>query len=467
LTGPIPFLQKGVEMKGFFKASLSFTLFGAGLFLFPAPSAGEATATPDFYGSLRASYDYRSLGDYEDHDAYGFWHLRGRNLAEKRVEIYTSGRLHSDLDGTSSDAYDPFGSIDDGSKSDLRLLQFYVDIHDKKNQKALRYGRQYVDIADYIQMDGAQIRLFEQGDIGGRVFLGRPVSDYASVSGDLFMGASLVGRPWSGNQSRLTYARYEDDSESANDDHLFLDVKQQMSEEVRGRAYLSVMNEDVRMGGADLYYMSLSDRVLDAVLGVQRWGDYEAGSRAYSPLVDIMGDVEPYTTAYGRITTEVLTWLYLSPGAMVKQPDDSDFTNRAFERYDLSFILEPADGLSTTIALEYWDVEDNDRFFGVSGDIRYRYRKLWELTLGAAYVDYTYLQLADYSVFTDDNPSPAIIQPLDGTRVERSPDAFTYYLRGKWNITENTALRISGEIEDDSDEEDLGYRVTTSVEVWL
>jgi len=265
----------------------------------------------------------------------------------------------------------------------------------------------------------------------------------------------------------LTYARYEDDSASANDDHLFLDVKQQMSEEVRGRAYLSVMNEDVRMGGADLYYMSLSDRVLDAVLGVQRWGDYEAGSRAYSPLVDIMGDVEPYTTAYGRITTEVLTWLYLSPGAMVKQPDDSDFTNRAFERYDLSFILEPADGLSTTIALEYWDVEDNDRFFGVSGDIRYRYRKLWELTLGAAYVDYTYLQLADYSVFTDDNPSPAIIQPLDGTRVERSPDAFTYYLRGKWNITENTALRISGEIEDDSDEEDLGYRVTTSVEVWL
>lgn len=456
-------------MNGFSKSSLCVSVLGAGIFLFPSPAAGEATATPDYSGSLRASYDYRSLGDYDDHDAYGFWHLRGRNLADKHAEIYTSGRLHSDLDGTSSDAYDPFGGIDDGSNGDLRLLQFYIDIHDQDNEKGMRYGRQYVDIADYIQIDGAQVRLFEQGAIGGRVFLGKPVSDYSSVSGDLFLGASMVGRPWEGNQSRLTYARYQDDSAAANDDHFFLDVKQQLGEEARGRAYLSVMNEDVRMGGADLYYASLGDQVLDAVLGLQRWGDYDAGSRVYSPLEDIMGDVEPYTMAYGRITTEMLSWLYLSPGAMVKQPDESDVTNRRFQRYDLSFILEPADGFSTTLALEYWDVEENDRFFGVSGDFRYRYRKLWELTLGAAYVDYTYFQLSDQSVATafDPNTSVVTINPLDGTRVERSPDAFTYYLRGKWNITERTALRVSGSIEDDSDEDDLGYRVRTSIEVWL
>lgn len=467
MPGPILLSLGRVEMKNLSRTRLCGTVLGAGIVLFLSPAAGETTATPDFYGSLRAAYDYRSLGDYDDHDAYGFWHLRGRNLADQRVEIYTSGRLHSDLDGTTSDEFDPFGSIEDGSSSELRLLQFYVDIHDRKNEKGLRYGRQYVDIADYIQMDGAQIRLFEQRAIGGRVFLGKPVSDYSSVSGDLFFGASLVGRPWRDNQSRFTYARYQDDSETANDDHFFLDVRQQLGEEVRARTYLSVMNEDIRMGGADLYYASLSDRVLDAVLGVQRWGDYQAGSRVYSPLVDILGDVEPYTTAYGRITTEVLPWFYLSPGAMVKQPDDSDVTNRRFERYDLSFIFEPADDVSSSITLEYWDVEESDRFFGLSGDIRYRYRRLWELTLGAAYVDYTYLQLADFSVLTDDNPVPPIIQPLDGTRVERSPDAFTYYLRGKWNITENTALRISGEIEDDSDEDDLGYRIRTSFEVWL
>jgi hypothetical protein len=454
-------------MNNLSRTSLCLTLLGAGLFLFSSPATGEIAAVPDFSGSVRAAYDYRSMGGHDDQDAYGYWHLRGRNLADKHVEIYTSGRVHSDLDGTSSDYDDPFRSIDDDSDDDLRLLQFYVDIHDRKNQKGARLGRQYVDVADYIQMDGAQIRLFEQRAIGGRVFLGKPVSDYSSVSGDLFLGASLVGRPWQGNRSRFTYARYEDDSESANDDHFFLDVKQQLGEEVRGRTYLSVMNGDVRLGGADLYYASLSDRVLDAVLGVQRWGDYEAGSRVYSPLVDILGDVEPYTTAYGRITTEVLPWFYLSPGAMVKQPDDSDVTNRRFERYDLNFIFEPADGLSTSFALEYWDVDKGDHFFGLSGDIRYRYRKLWELSLGAAYVEYTQSQLTELSVYTNDDPSPAIILPLDGSRVERSPDAYTYYLRGRWNITEKTALRISGEIEDDSYEDDLSYRVRTSFEVWL
>ena len=448
--------------------SRCLALLGAGLFLFAAGAVGEeATRLEDYSGSVRGDYVYRNMGNYEDHDAYGYWHFRGRNLSDKRLEVYTSGRLHSDLDGTTSDSDDPFRSIDDPSGGEIRLLQFYVDIHDRKGDKALRYGRQYVDVADYIQMDGAQVMLFERHGFGGRVFLGRPVSDYASTSGDVFGGVSLVGRPCAGNVSRATYARYEDDSAGEADDHWFLDVRQQFADEVRARTYLSVMNDDVRMGGADLTYVSMSDRVLDAMLGIQRWGDYSAGTRAYSPLTEVLGDLEPYTMAYGRITTETTPWLYLSPGAMVKQPDDSDFTNRRFGRYDLSFILEPKDDITATVALEYWDVENDDRFFGLSGDIRYRYRKLWELTLGAAYIDYTYLQLADQSVITDDNQSPPLIDPQDGTRVERSPDAFTYYLRGRWNITKKASLRLSGEIEDDSDESDLAYRIRTSFEVRL
>ncbi len=443
-------------------------LLSAGLAFGVLPSqGGEGSVQPDVSGSFRATYDYRGLGSYDDHDAYGFWYLRGRNLADKRVEIYTSGRLHSDLDGDSSSSYDPFGSIDDGEQGKLRLLQFYVDVHDPEKRMAMRYGRQYVDVADYIQMDGAQAMLFENGRLGGRVFLGKPVSDYSSVAGDAFGGVSLVGRPWWGNVSRATYAQYHDGSESATDDGIFLDMKQQVSDELRSRAYLSLMNEDIRMGGADLYYISMSDQVFDAMLGVRRWGDYDAYSRVYSPLIDALGDEEPYTTAYGRFTTELLPWLYLSPGAMVKQPDDSDFTNRSFERYDLNFILEPSDALTASVALEYWDVEESDSFFGLSGDIRYRYRRLWEVSAGAAYVDYSYYQLSDYSVVTDDNQAPPLIDPLDGTRVERSPDAFTYFLRGRWNISERTSLLLAGEIEDDSEETDLGMRVRTSIEVRL
>lgn len=456
-------------MKNLSRKSPCLVLIGAGLFLYCAPVLGEGPASPAYSGSFRASYDYRTLGDYEDHDAYGFWYYRARNLGDERVEIYTSGRLHADLDGATTSSYDPFGSISDDSASDIRLLQFYVDVHDPEKTRAIRCGRQYVNVADYIQIDGAQIMLFEKQEIGGRVFLGQPVSDYTSVNGDVFAGASLVGRPWEGNQSRVTYARYRDKSRDAEDDHYFLDMHQRLGDEIRARGYLSVMNEDVRMGGADLFYVSMSDYLFDAVLGIQRWGDYTAGTRAYSPLTEVLGDLEPFTMAHARCTAEVLPWFYLSPGAMVREPDDSDLTNRGFERYDLSFIVEPGADLSTTVALEYWDVEDNERFFGLSGDIRYRYAGLWELVLGAAFADLRYFELADQSVETsfDFNTSAVTVTPLDGTRVERTPDALTYYLRGRWNITEKTALRISGEIEDDSDQEDVGYRVRTSFEVWL
>ena len=453
-------------MKGFAKKSLCGILLTAGLLLVLAPVQAAEPAKADYSGSLRLSHDYRALGEYDDSDAYAYWYLRGRNLADKRVEIYTSGRLNSDLDGSgSSYADDPFISLEDTSlKDSVRVLQLYLELHDRKNTMALRAGRQYVDIADYIQMDGLQAMLFENQKLGGRVFLGQPVSYYSSIDGDLFGGASLVGKPWQGNRSRATYARYQDDSEGAADDHYFFDVRQQLMEEVRLRTYLSVMNEDVRMGGLDFYYMSLSEKVFDAVLGVRRWGEFDASTRAYSPLVQVLGDQEPYTTAYGRFTTQLLPTFYLSPGAMVRYPDESNYTNRGYERYDLNFIYEPFDAFNASIALEYWDVEDDDRFFGVSGDIRYRYRRIWEVSLGAAFLDYTYFQFSDFSLTADGGST---IVGEDGTRVEVSPYAFTYFLRGRWNINQHLALRISGEIEDNSDEDDLGYRIRTSFEVRL
>jgi hypothetical protein len=148
----------------------------------------------------------------------------------------------------------------------------------------------------------------------------------------------------------------------------------------------------------------------------------------------------------------------------LRYPDDSDETNRRYERYDISLIYEPTDALSTTVALEYWDVEDDDQFFGLTGDIRYRHRKIWEASLGAAYLDYTYYQFSDFTISADGG---AIVVGSDGTRTEASPFAFSYFLRGKWNIDKNMALRISGEIEDDSTEDDLGYRIRSSFEVRL
>lgn len=454
------------------KLSPCKSLLIAGLFLLWVPAwADEAVldakpSTAVYSGSLRGTYDYRALGEYDDQDSYAYWYFRGRNLVDKRVDFYTSGRFHYDLDGA-GDSYsdDPFVSLEDTSlKDSTRILQLFVDLHDQGNKMTLRCGRQYVDIADYIQMDGIQLMLFEDRKLGGRVFAGKPASYYSSVSGDLFGGASLVGRPWEGNRSRATYARYEDDSEAAADDHYFFDMWQQLGEEVRTRAYLSVMNGDVRMGGADVNYVSLSERVFDAAMGVRRWGQYEANTRVYSPLYDVLGEQEPYTVAYGRFTTQVLPMFYLSPGAMLRRPDESNATNYGYDRYDLDFIFEPSKAFNASVALEYWNVEDAESFFGLSGNIRYRHHNLWEASIGAAYVDYTYAQYTDFSLV---DGGGSIVVGADGTRIEVSPYAFTYFLRGKWNITDNLALRLSGEIEDDSDEADLGYRIRTSLEVRL
>ena len=125
-----PVLSKKVEMKDFTKSSSCRSLLVAGLFLVWVPVHGAEPAKADYSGSLRASHDYRGLGEYNDSDAYAYWYLRGRNLADKRVDIYTSGRFHEDLDGSgNSYTNDPFISLEDTSlKDSVRVLQLYLDL---------------------------------------------------------------------------------------------------------------------------------------------------------------------------------------------------------------------------------------------------------------------------------------------------------------------------------------------------
>lgn len=452
--------------RGLNPARLSVRIFFIFLFLQAVSVHAWQSDKAVYTGSLITTYDYRVQGDDEDHDGYAYWRIGGRNMASGHVDVYVSGRAHDDLDGSSASvSADPFVGLQDTSREDeVRLLQLYMELHDAKNKMALRIGRQYADVADYIHMDGAQAILFERGRLGGRLFAGQPVSFYTSTSGDLFAGASVVGRPWNGNRSRITYARYEDDDREVADDHFFINIRQQVSDSLRARGYLSVMNEDVRMSGGDVYYISRGEEVFNVRAGIRRWESYDAQTRVYSPLIQTLGGQEPYTTAYGRFTRELLPWLHLAPGIYVRYPDTDNSSNRHYERYNLGLIFRPEDAFKANIGLEYWDVEERDRFFGLSGQVEYEHRKLWEIAAGAAYLDYTYYRFSDFSVSADGG---GIVAVEDGTRTEVSPDNFTYFVRGKWNVNRHLVLRLSGEIEDDSEEADLGYRVRATVEVRL
>jgi hypothetical protein len=389
-------------------------------------------------------------------------------MAEGRLDVYTSGRIQNDLDDPStppSQADDPYVSVSDTDDAmDERLLQLYADVHDVNKRAALRAGRMYIDISDYLHLDGAQATFMERSKVGGRVYVGPPVSYYSSLSGDLAAGLSLQIRPWAGNRTRFTVARYEDDEEGGADNNYFFDAYQDLSEISRVRGQLSVLNDEFRMGRGDFYYFS-PDGEGDLVVGASYWGSFDAETRAYSPLYEVLGEAQPYSYLYARLTQLVVPTLYLAPGASFRFVDDAggdDYANRNYSDFELAFIYEPSRAFNTAISLQYWNVEDYDRFFGVTWDVRYRHLKIWEISAGTAYADYTYDTYSDFSYSA--NGGQTVISET-GSVIEESPFVYTYFLRGKWRVTKKLILKLQGDIEDNSETGDLAYRGRGSVEV--
>lgn len=417
-------------------------------------------------GRIRAQYDYRSQGSERDTDFYGYLTSEARDLGGGQADVYLSGRVKSDLDDKSPAdlAEDPFHSVDESDGvTENRLLQLYVDVHNRERTQSLRAGRQYIEIADYLHLDGAQILYRENGALGGRIYGGQPVSYYTSVSGDYAGGLSLVGRPWEGNRTRVTAARYHSDEEDDDDQHIFLDVRQQLSESQRARVQLSVLNDEFRMGRAD-WYLSTPDGETDLALGSSYWGSFDARTRAYSPLYDVLGEQDPYTYAYGRLTQMVVPHWFLSPGVAWRFADETDsaYSNRDYENYDLALIYEPSRSFTASVALEYWAVDEDDSFLGVSGEVRYRHGRVWEVSGGASFSEYTYDTYSDIS-YSGNGGSTVISET--GTVSQETPFVKTYFLRTKWRLNKALALRLQGDIEDDEDADDLAYRGRGSLEV--
>ncbi|MBU4460017.1 MAG: hypothetical protein KJ579_05575 [Verrucomicrobia bacterium] len=431
-------------------------------------AAPDARKKPVITLRLRAEYDVRSQGDDRDSDLYGYLYGGVRDLNDGRLDVYVSGRLHSDLDeseASSSDA-DPFWSLDDSDGvTERRLLQAYADLHDRAGRLSLRGGRQYVEIADYLHLDGGQVAYREQERLGGRVYVGRPVSYYTSVSGDLAAGLSLVGRPWTGNRTRLTFAHYRDDSEDGSDRDYFLDMQQNFSDEMRARGQVSFLNDEFRMGRLDLFFFS-DDGKTDLALGGSHWGRFDARTRAYSPLYRVLGEQEPYSYAYVRLTQQIVPTVFLSPGASARfaGSGDNDANNRDYRNCDLTLTYEPVRAFSASVSLQYWDVDAADSFLGVAWEARYRHRRVWEVSAGAAYAQYTYDSYSDISYSVNGGQT---VFSENGTVVEKSPYVYTYFVRARWNLTRHLAVRIQFDIEDDQAASDLAFRGRGSLEVRL
>ena len=439
--------------------------------LVPVRGQGEgslltsAPVQPHYEGQVRLDYDYRSQGDSKDSDFYGSWYGGAHDLGNGYLDFYASGRAHRDLDGSS--LYDgTFRSPDDArGVTENRLQQAYLDAHDRNSDLQVRLGRQYIDEADFLQLDGGLVSLFDNGKLGGNAYFGVPVSYYLPVTGDLAGGASLVGRPWTGNRTRFTYADYYDHSADQSDHNFFVDLQQELSDAVRTRAQASILNGDFRMAYVDCSYFA-PDGSTDAHIGGSRWGEFDAKTVAYSPLYQQFGVQQPYTFLYAKLSYAITPKWMISPGISANRADDSgqNFSNRDYSDYDLTLIYAPIKALSTSVSLHYWNVDGGDSLLGLNGEIRYRYRRLWEISAGSAYVQNTYNSYSDiaYSI----NGGQTVFQE-NGTVTKETPYSLSYFLRTRWNFTPRTSLRLEGSIEDDKEVSALSYELRSSLQVRL
>lgn len=426
----------------------------------------NAPAMPaKFEGRIRTDFEYRSEGPYKDSDLYESWYGGARDLVRGKLDFYASGWSHQDFDRTSSSsqADNIFVGADDSATED-RLLQCYLDAHDQAGNMRVRAGRQYIDSSDYLHLDGVDGALFEKEKLGVGGYFGAPVSYYTSLSGDYAGGVWLQGRPWQGNRTRFTCAQYDADS-GEQDNNYYIESQQQLTDAARFSAQASVLNDDFRMARGDFFYFAPGGGT-DFYCGGSQWGSFDAKTRAYSPLYDVLGKQEPSTYGYAKVAQQLSPHWMLMPGisCRVAEGDDHTYANRSYNDYDLSLIYEPIKSVSASLSVDYWDVSGGDSFLGLSGEIRYRYKKIWELSAGTSYADYSYNSYSDIS-YTLNGGQTMIYE--NGTVSVEDPYSYTYFLRMKWNITRRLVMRLQGDIEDDSTSSDLAYRGRASIEVRL
>ncbi len=430
----------------------------------PAVSVAALSAEKpaSYSGRVRVEYDYRSLGDEHNSNLYGSWSAAGHNLQQGLADFYFSGRMRQGLEDSAT-----FHGLNDGAGvTESRILQGYLDVHDKPDDLKLRLGRQYVDVADYLTIDGAQAILFENRDLGGRVYVGAPVSYYATEASTVALGASLVGTPWEGNRTRFTYAQYGGNSEESGcDRNYFADMRQQLITGVQARGRLAVLNDQFRNGSLDLSGMT-PDGDTSLFVGGSRWGECDASTRAYSPLAQLLGKEDPYSMYYARLSQAITRTVSLSPGVSYRLADGGgngpdDFSNRSYSDYDLTLMYDPNRVLSSSLSLQYWDVSGGDKFVGLSGEVTYRKPKVWEIGAGCEYAAYSYNYNTDFTYIADGGH--AKIGP-DGTS-ETSPYAVTYFVRAKWSVTRCLTLRAQCDLENDKALSALGVWARASAEV--
>ncbi|MEW6220053.1 MAG: hypothetical protein AB1634_11040 [Thermodesulfobacteriota bacterium] len=405
----------------------------------------------------------RAAGGSQDSDLYDHWLVRGSGWAGGHLDGAFSGRLHKDLDSTDrSLGSDLFVGVEDRRQGWAeQIYQLWADLHTGDGRFGLRLGRQYLENAGALQIDGGLLRFFAGDPLDGELFFGRPVSYYSTTRDDWAGGAALGARLWPGGKLRLAYVAFRDREVDARDEQLLVEAWQRLAASWQARGRLMLLDAELAMAAAEARYGALAAG-FDAWLRLEHWQGLGAMGNAYSPLQATLGDLAPFTVLSARCSKVLLPWLTVSPGVSGRfvAAGNRDLHNRQYGHADLTFLFTLTPAWTLSVSGEHWDVSGHDRFQGVSGQVSYRPGGLWDLSAGTAYLDYHYTQYADTSFAL--RPADVVIA-ADNSVVQVSPDAYTLFVRLRCRLTEAVSLRIHAELEDNSLESDTIYGLRTTL----
>lgn len=407
-----------------------------------APDEGSSAAACrfpcDLHGALVLRYRYRSGAEETDSDLYATLDLDFGNPEQDQV----SGRLSANAAVTIGEREEGrselFGLQDTYSGSTLdHVYEAYLDVHTWDALRTLRVGRQQsYETPVFLWFDGLYVESEPCPEHGGFVggYGGRPVHEYDSRrrSRDelygLFAGAPL----WEGGRARFDWLHLEDGSVLgyADDDLYELTCWQDVARGVDLEASYS------RLGGESRDYRVRASAVDPEGGFTLRLSLYELlASQALRPLeinpfFTALGTLHPYRQAQVVGTKLVGDWLHLEGGADLRRvEDDADLgpSNRDVDRYHVTgtVIGLGDEGLDLSLTGETWDGGSTETE-AWGADLTQRVSDSLRASAGSYYSLYKYDELTG----------------------EERDHVRTYYLRARLKHSENLALRLLIEFED-------------------
>ncbi|MBS0002910.1 MAG: hypothetical protein KFF45_07515 [Thioalkalivibrio sp.] len=429
-----------------------------------------------FSGTLDATYGLRRFSGRSDKDLQTFLSLRAEDIVADRLDAAISLYWHDDLDGLSSppagetvteeprpgrrgegrrrrDAYevdprasDPFLDLDQAADNDFRLYTAYANLnHAGIPGGSLRLGRQFIDEIDFVHFDGASVQLRPTPRVDAKVFGGRPVSFFSGTSGESLYGTRGEFRPTSRARAAATYYRYE--GTRVTDKLLSVEGWYRWSPWTQSHLKYSWLNSDPYIVQTDHFFRADSADLDLSLQTVSLLEPVGASTLNFNPYFPLLNSFTPFD--YGSILAikGLGERLSLRAGIDLRRAEGVDdpvtgFNNRDFRRGTLGVEVRPAETLTLALDAEYWEVDADDRFSGLSGEVDYRPTSRWTLTAGAEYGEYVQVYRDELAFLFGEEKTFRI-----------TPDVITYFASARWQDG-RVALSAALEHEDNSEDSD-------------